>query len=185
MTELPAVALPADLTDDRAAPERFRALMATFPTGVAVITATDRRGTQHGLTCTSLCPVTLEPATLLVCLNVLSGTLGAVRDAGAFAVNLLHDRGRGAAEVFSSPVPDRFARVDWRRSPRIGQPWLAEDAFAVAECRVTTMSVVGDHAVVLGQLVGIEQTEEMPLLYGMRRFARWWPEPGSATAGSG
>lgn len=166
----------ADLTDDRAAPDEFRALMATFPTGVAIITATDRDGRQHGLTCTSLCPVTLDPPTLLVCLNLLSGTLGGVEDAGGFAVNLLHDRGRSAADVFSSAVPDRFGRTRWRPSPRVRQPWLVDDAFAVAECRVAGISVVGDHAVVLGEIVNIEQAPDMPLLYGMRRFARWWPD---------
>jgi flavin reductase (NADH) len=166
---------PADLQDDRIAPARFRDLMSTFPTGVAVITATDRDAVQHGLTCTSLCPVTLRPPTLLVCLNRSSGTLRAVRESGSFAVNLLHERGRGAAEVFSSAAPDRFSRVSWRPSPCVGQPWLVEDAFAVAECRVVKLSVVGDHAMVLGELAHVEQSSDVPLLYGMRRFASWFP----------
>ncbi|MFC4852221.1 flavin reductase family protein [Actinophytocola glycyrrhizae] len=152
--------------------------MSTFCTGVTVITAVGRDGTPHGLTCTSLASVTVSPPTLMVCLDVRSGTLAAVRDSGRFAVNLLHEGGRRAAEVFSSAVPDRFDQVPWRLG-ETGQLWLVEDAFAVAECRVADAVVVGDHVVVFGEVVNTEQRAETPLLYGMRRFASW--EGASAT----
>lgn len=146
--------------------------MSTFCTGVTIITAVDRDGRPHGLTCTSLASVTMTPPTLMVCLNISSGTLGAVRDSGRFAVNLLHERGQRAAEVFSSAACDRFERIPWQRG-KAGEVWLAEDAFAVAECRVAEAVAVGDHVAVFGEVVNVEQTEETPLLYGMRRFASW------------
>lgn len=153
--------------------EAFRGLMSAFPTGVAVITAMGESGRPHGLTCTSLTSVTLAPPTLLVCLDVRSGTLDAVRHQNAFAVNLLHARGRRAAEVFSSRIPDRFSQVVWRPSVHTRQPWLFGDAFAMAECEVVDVSMVGDHAVVLGQVVNLEQTVDVPLLYGLRHFSSW------------
>ena len=151
----------------------YRGLMSAFPTGVAVITAVGESGRPHGLTCTSLTSVTLRPPTLLVCLDVRSGTLDAVRHQSRFAVNLLHARGRRAAEVFSSRTPDRFSQVAWKPSARTRQPRLCDDAFAVAECKVVNVSVVGDHAVVLGEVVHVEQTADVPLLYGLRRFSQW------------
>ena len=152
--------------------------MSTFCTGVTVITAVARDGRPHGLTCTSLASVTVSPPTLMVCLDVRSGTLAAIRDSGRFAVNLLHEGGRRAAEVFSSAVPDRFERVPWCQG-KAGGLWLMEDAFAVAECRVAEAVAVGDHVAVFGEVANVEQREETPLLYGMRRFASW-ENPGAA-----
>ncbi|HEY0637569.1 MAG TPA: flavin reductase family protein [Pseudonocardiaceae bacterium] len=169
-TEPAATTTAEPLTDTVAG---FRGLMSAFPTGVAVITAAGSSGRPYGLTCTSLASVTLYPPTLLVCLNLRSGTLDTLRKEGAFAVNLLHARAQRAAEVFSAAVPDRFAKIAWQPSPRLGQPWLCEDAFAIAECEVVDTSVVGDHAVVLGEVRHIDQTADVPLLYGLRRFSRW------------
>lgn len=170
----PAHTTGAAATNATVGPDGYRRLMSAFPTGVAVVTAVDGAGQPHGLTCTSLTSVTLQPPTLLVCLGESSGTLAAIRQAGHFAVNLLHDRARRAAEVFSTPVPDRFSQVTWRPSMRTGQPLLLADAFAYAECTVVGVSLVGDHAVVLGQVVAIEQsTTDVPLMYGLRQFIRW------------
>lgn len=149
--------------------------MSTFCTGVTVVTAFAGDGRPHGLTCTSLTSVTVRPPTLMVCLDERSGTLAAIRDSGRFAVNLLHDGGRRAAEVFSSAAPDRFDRVPWRRGAT-GGLWLVEDAFAVAECRVAKAVVVGDHVAVFGEVAHVQQREETPLLYGMRRFGSWAKE---------
>lgn len=89
-------------------------------------------------------------------------------------MNLLHHRARGTAELFSSPVPDRFGRVLWSRSAA-GLPWLTEDAFAVADCRVAEDREMGDHAMVLGHVRQVTRTVDTPLLYGLRQFSAWSP----------
>ncbi|WP_240519344.1 flavin reductase family protein [Amycolatopsis antarctica] len=155
-------------------PAALRDFMSAFCTGVTVITSIDGEGRPHGLTCTSLASVTLSPPTLLVCLNTGSGTLAALRQSGGFAVNLLHERGRRAAETFASRAADRFDRVRWCRSGTVGQPWLTDDAFALAECEVADTVAVGDHVVVFGRVVGVEHVPEVPLLYGMRTFSSWF-----------
>jgi flavin reductase (DIM6/NTAB) family NADH-FMN oxidoreductase RutF len=160
-------------------PEAFKGFMGSYFTGVTVVTSVDAAGRPHGLTCNSLVSVTMAPPTLLVCLDSASGTLAAVRECGRFAVNLLAERARPAAEVFASAAPDRFASVVWKRSPDTGLPILAEDAFAVAECAVTQLRTVGDHAVVFGQVIDIENQPESPLLYGMRTFSGP-PRPSAA-----
>lgn len=162
---------------ERAPAVDFRAFMSTFCTGVAVVTAFDDSGRPHGLTCTSLTSVTLEPPTLLVCLHVASGTLGALVERGAFMVNLLHEQGRAAAEEFSSRSADRFERVPWEPSGRTGQPWLFQDAFAAADCEVTRTVTVGDHIAVFGRVVEVTGGPGNPLLYGMRQFSSWMTEP--------
>jgi flavin reductase (DIM6/NTAB) family NADH-FMN oxidoreductase RutF len=114
--------------------------------------------------------VTLSPPTLLVCLALGTGTLAAVQARSGFVVNLLHDGGRPTAELFASPQRDRFERVAWRHSDHVGAPWLVDDACAMAECKVTDLKLVGDHAVVFGQVVNVEHGAGSPLLYGRRTY---------------
>jgi flavin reductase (DIM6/NTAB) family NADH-FMN oxidoreductase RutF len=154
-------------------PAAFRALMGCYPTGVTVVTTIDDADCPHGMTCTSMSSVTLDPPTLLVSLHADSGTLRTVRATGTFAVNLLHHQGRRAAEVFSAPVTDRFTRVRWCRSAVTGLPWLIDDSLAIAECRVVRTLDAVDHVLVLGRVVGTDRSAGRPLLRGMRRFAAW------------
>ncbi|QFQ99389.1 flavin reductase family protein [Streptomyces phaeolivaceus] len=144
--------------------------MSSYFTGVTVVTAIDGNGRPHGMTCSSLTSVTLTPPTLQVCLDVRSGTLAALREQGTFAVNLLHEGSREAAETFASARPDRFELVTWRPSKRHGLPWLCDDSYAMAECRVVDTLTVGDHVAVFGRPVGVENGVGRPLLYGRRGF---------------
>jgi aspartate/methionine/tyrosine aminotransferase len=66
-----------------------------------------------------------------------------------------------------------FSQTKWRPSPGFGVPWLVDDAFAVAECLVTNEVVVADHTIVFAEVVGVQQTDATPLVYGMRRFSAW------------
>jgi len=155
----------------------FRSLMAGFPTGVGIVTAYDTDGRPWGMTCSSICSVTLRPPTLLVCLRRGSPTLNAMIDRSAFALNLLHEQGRRAAELFASGDPDRFQRIRWLAEPDFAGPHLVGDAHAVADCRVSRQEQVGDHIVVFGEVyrVTIESAHDAtaPLLYGRRQYAAW------------
>ncbi|MFE1174110.1 flavin reductase family protein [Streptomyces sp. NPDC058773] len=153
--------------------DAFRGFMSSYFTGVTVLTALDDAAEPHGLTCNSLTSVSLAPPTLLVCLQQHSGTLAAIRDCGGFVVNLLHDHARSTAELFAAPTPHRFRRTAWEPSPRLGLPWLSAGTHAIAECRATTIHVVGDHTVVYGEVVGVTAVRDSPygpLLYGRRTF---------------
>jgi flavin reductase (NADH) len=164
--------------------ERFRALMGSFPSGVAVVTTMTAGEEPRGLTCSSLCSVSLDPPTLLVCVDNRSGTLRAMRERGAFAVNLLDAQGIEAAEVFASGAADRFDRVPWQPSALLSVPELPRHAHAVAECAVCATYASGDHTVVLGRVVAARvRSGARPLVYGTRRFTSWpWPVPGAAAA---
>lgn len=148
--------------------------MTTFPTGVGVITAMETSGCPWGMTCTSICSVTLEPPTLLVCLRRGSPTLAAVLASGAFALNLLHGSARPTAELFASGAPDRFARVAWHMPVACKGPHLTDAAHTIADCQVAHTETVGSHIVVFGEVCQIiRQSEESPLLYGLRRYMSW------------
>ncbi|GCE02309.1 flavin reductase family protein [Embleya hyalina] len=166
---------PAEPTD-RA--DRLRAFMAGFPTGVGVLTTLDAGNHPWGMTCTSISCVTLSPPTLLVCLRQGSPTLEAVRAGGTFALNLLSGHARSTAELFASGAPDRFARTPWCLPAGAGGPHLDEAAHGVADCKVVRDDVVGDHAVIFGEVLGTaHRSLPDPLLYGLRGYAAWPGQP--------
>jgi flavin reductase (NADH) len=155
-------------------PVGFRSLMSGFPTGVTVVTTSDVDNRPWGMTCSSVCSVSLEPPILLICLRRGSPTLAAMLRQSTFAVNLLHDGARSTAELFASGDPERFDRVAWRAGPYCGGPHLVDDAHAIADCQVSRVSDVGDHTVVFGGVFQVtEQVGLSPLLYGLRRYAAW------------
>ncbi|HZF89875.1 flavin reductase family protein [Streptomyces sp.] len=161
-------------------PAEFRSLMTTHPAGVAIVTTTAPDGRPWGMTCSSVCSVTLQPPTLLVCLRAQSPTLAALLEVSAFAVNLLHDRAQPAADLFASGSADRFERVAWDRGPDLGLPHLVEDAHTVADCRVSETLPVGDHVVVFGEVLNVRKQLDRqwsPLLYGMRQYGSLRPSP--------
>jgi flavin reductase (DIM6/NTAB) family NADH-FMN oxidoreductase RutF len=152
----------------------IRRLMAGFPSGVSIVTATAADGTPRGMTCTSLCSVALSPPTLLVCLRRASPTREAVTESGRLTVNLLHQRARSAAEMFGAAVPDRFERLRWSPSPLGGGAHLVEAAHTVADCAVVDEHDVGDHTVVFAEVLALDCLRfPKPLLYGMRRYGVW------------
>ncbi|MER7702100.1 flavin reductase family protein [Kitasatospora sp. NPDC097605] len=153
--------------------DEFRTMMSGFPTGVAV-TTTYLDGVPRGMTCSSMCSVTLEPPTLLVCLRVGSPTLEAIVKSGAFAVNLLHESARETARLFASGNPDRFDLIDWESAPDSAGPHLVRDAGTVADCEVALTQRVGDHVTVFGGVRRItDRDPRPPLLYGLRQFRSW------------
>lgn len=162
-----------DVADELSVPG-FRALMAGFPSGVVVVSTVDEAGEPLGLTVSSLCSVSLAPPLLLVCITNHSRTLSALRSRGHFAVNMLHQHGREAAQTFATDVPDRFRSVPWAPSEREKLPLLIDDAHSVAECAVRSAEVAGDHTIVVGEVRSFERLRaEAPLLYGLREYAAW------------
>jgi flavin reductase (DIM6/NTAB) family NADH-FMN oxidoreductase RutF len=157
-----------------ATPEGFRAVMQAFPTGVAILTATDALGRPWGMTCSSLCSVSLQPPTLLVCMRTGSPTLAAAQVSGTFALNLLHDGAEETAELFASGRLDRFDHVKWHLEVGAGGPHLPDVAHALADCRVARTLPVGDHVVIVGETYRVARSETCrPLLRGMRMYSRW------------
>ncbi len=159
-------------------PDEFRTLMSGFPTGVSVVTATDPEGAPRGMTCSSVCSVSLDPPVLLVCLRYESPTLDAVLRSGAFAVNLLHAGARESAELFASGNPHRFKLVPWECDKEAAGPHLVADAHTVTDCEVVLTQRMGDHVTVYGEARRvIRRAEPWPLLYGLRQFHAWPPRP--------
>jgi flavin reductase (NADH) len=158
----------------RGNPDTFTQVMAAFPAGVAVVTAFDAWGRPRGLTTTAVTSVSLDPPLLLVCVDLHSRTLPAIRHSNGFALNIIDARHAPVARHFASKADDKFAAAVWRPGAH-GHPILHGHAVAWAECRIERELEVGDHAVIVGELLagGVHEDDRTPLMYLRRGFGRW------------
>jgi len=150
-------------------PETYRELMAGFPSGVTVVTATDTGGRPVGLTVSAFCAVSLNPPLVLACVDNSSNTLPVIERTGRFVVNILA-HGRGAiAKRFASKDDDKFTGIEY--VPRPYGPVLVRDAAAHIGCSVHSQVSAGDHQVFLGRVHEGVIHHERPLVYHLRGFA--------------
>ncbi|MFC7842835.1 flavin reductase family protein [Streptomyces sp. NPDC057382] len=155
---------------------RFSELFGSFPTPIAIVTATDGKGEPYGFTSNAVCSVSAAASTLLVSIGKESRTLPAILSSQAFAVNFLSSSGREASKVFASKATDKFAHVEWRPSAiSEGAPLLFDVALGLAECRVENAIEVSDHWLVIGRVEGAAVFPREPLLYRRGDYGVWSP----------
>src|SRR6201996_2396489 len=74
------------------APAELREVMGLFATGVTVITSIGPDGEPVGTTANAVTSLSLDPPLILVCFDLKSATLAAIRGHRAFAINVLGQR---------------------------------------------------------------------------------------------
>jgi 4-nitrophenol 2-monooxygenase / 4-nitrocatechol 4-monooxygenase, reductase component len=153
--------------------ERYRHVIGHFATGVTVITSR-HDDTDHGATASAVSSVSLDPPSLLVCLNRATATETAVRESGTFVVNILREDQGELAMRFAGRHGEKFAGLDVGRGDH-GDPVLS-DALARVECRVRDAVTGGTHTVFFGEVLRAEASEGDPLAYFRGRFGRLSPE---------
>ncbi|MBN8871099.1 MAG: flavin reductase family protein [Solirubrobacterales bacterium] len=157
-----------------AAPDRneFRQTVGLLPTGVTVVSAFQASG-PAGATASAVCSLSLEPMMMLVCLDLGSRSLEAVREAGRFGISVLGESQRAAAEMFAtkSPQEEKWASVGWRE--RLGVP-IIEGSLARVVCELAEVIPGGDHVIVTGEVLEVEAEDEPgePLIYHGGLFRR-------------
>jgi flavin reductase (DIM6/NTAB) family NADH-FMN oxidoreductase RutF len=155
-------------------PAQFRNILSSFPSGVAVITARAPDGALCGLTSTAVCSLSADPPMLLVCLNLQSRTLPAVRSSGGFVVNFLAEGRSAISAIFASKEPEKYAGLNWQPSEAAaGAPILVEDVVAFAECRLMHEYQMNDHCIMIGRVDGGSVEAVRPLMYYRRQYGTW------------
>ncbi|MFF1909295.1 flavin reductase family protein [Kitasatospora sp. NPDC058218] len=155
LDERPALAGPrgADL---------LRSALRRHAAGVTVITVTGPGG-RAGFTATSFTSVSLEPALVSFYLSATASAAPAVRDAEAFTVHLLREDQQELANRFARSGIDRFAGTDWHTGP-YGTPVLA-GAAARLTARPFLLQPVGDHLLVVGEVLDVDTAGGPPLVH--------------------
>ena len=153
-------------------PQLYRDVMATFPSGVVVVTAYSPDGLPRGLTVNAFCALSLEPQLALACIAKTSNTLPAVQHSKGFTANILASGRDELARRMATKLSDKFDGIAWRRSDSdAGGPVLEEDAAAYAVCRLQQTIEAGDHWILIGAVVeGGHHRGVTPMLYSGRGY---------------
>jgi flavin reductase (DIM6/NTAB) family NADH-FMN oxidoreductase RutF len=140
-------------------PDRFRAVMSRFATGVTIVTSAGSGG-PTGLTANAFSSVSLRPPLVLVCLGSGSATHEEIVRSGVFAVNVLDARQRELADRFAVGDRDeRFEGVGFDSSAT-GSP-IFPSSLAWLDCRLWARHAAGDHSVLIGEVVDAGGAEEV------------------------
>src|SRR6266852_1405794 len=123
--------------------------MRRFPAAVTVIT-TSADGVDVGMTATAVTSLSVQPPSLLVCINRTSGFHKQIEGSGCFCVNILRvdHQEISAALGGAQPAAERFATGNWLH--RGGIPYLA-NAQASIFCRKSALFAHTTHSVVIGK----------------------------------
>jgi flavin reductase (DIM6/NTAB) family NADH-FMN oxidoreductase RutF len=149
--------------------DEFRETIGHFASGVTIVTAR-HAGVDFGVTANAVTSVSLEPPTLLVCLNRKSRTQGAVSRSRAFSVNILEESQGDLAVRFARSGPDKFAGLGLHYGA-LGSP-LIEGALAHLECWVMEEVSAGTHEIYLAGVHRAEHFAGEPLAYFRGRFGQ-------------
>lgn len=151
----------------------FRSALATFATGVTIVTACSPDGALHGLTANSFSSVSLDPPLVLWSLSRFAPSLEAFRRATHFGVNVLGTEHRELSVSFARGQPDKFAGVEYVLGA-FGVPLIA-GAIAQFECRVADRYYGGDHEIFLGAVERYAYERKPPLLFCHGAYHRAHP----------
>jgi 3-hydroxy-9,10-secoandrosta-1,3,5(10)-triene-9,17-dione monooxygenase reductase component len=134
--------------------------MGQFATGVAVVTT---RG-PAGLTTNAFTSLSLDPRLVLVCLDLGSRTLAAVREHRRLAVNVLAADQRELAVTFSGKAAhkEKFRDVSWHEEA--GVPVL-DGTVAWVAGQVLELVPGGDHVIAITSAEAVGAPGGEPLLY--------------------
>ena len=129
----------------------FRDVMGHFATGVTVVTSVGADGAPVGTTANAVTSLSLDPPLVLVCFDLGSLTLRAIRGHGAFVVNVLAAPQQHLSRNFARRgLTAAWDGIKHRRGPT-GSPRL-EDVLAALECTVEHALPGGDHEIIVGRV---------------------------------
>ena len=145
--------------------------MGLFATGVTVVT-TAHDGQVRGMTANSVTSVSLEPLSVLVCVNREAITHRILAGAGVFCVNILSDAQEALSRACARPdTPEADLQGVPYRPGITGAP-IIEGALAYLDCRVAASLEFGTHTIFVGETIDLGATEGRPLLFYRGAYAQ-------------
>jgi 3-hydroxy-9,10-secoandrosta-1,3,5(10)-triene-9,17-dione monooxygenase reductase component len=139
-------------------------VLGRFASGVTVIAAQTAEG-PVGMTCQSFSSVSLRPPLILFAPTKSSRAWARIRRAGHFSVNILAAGQEAVSNQFASRAADKYADISWTPSAHHGDPHL-DGAVGYLDCAVHSVHEEGDHYLVVGRVLDLEEgTATEPLLF--------------------
>jgi flavin reductase (DIM6/NTAB) family NADH-FMN oxidoreductase RutF len=163
-----AVRSPLDFTDHA---QHLRDAMRHVAGGVSVITA-GIGDDRTGLTVTSAISLSLDPPTMIVCVNRGASSWPVIQKHRHFCVNILGRAHREVAERFAGrggiKGTERYAGASW--TTLVTQASVLDGAVAAIDCAVEEFIERHSHAIVIGEVKAVQVSGGEPLVYGHGRY---------------
>lgn len=137
--------------------KQLRAAFSSYMTGVTVVTARSADGTLVGFTANSFTSVSLDPPLLLVCPGKHLSSFSVFETCDTFAVNVLNESQESVSNEFAKSKGDRFANVSWTLDTNACP--IIDGCSARFSCRVHSREVMGDHLLLVGELVEFDYSD--------------------------
>ena len=155
--------------DDKA----YRQALGCFATGVCVV-ATRAKGAVSGITINSFTSVSLTPRLVLWCLDDRSDRYAAFAEARVWGLSVLAPDQQEIASRLARQGGHAIEDGETLDGPE-GAP-LLPGALAHFACRTWRTTTMGDHLVVVGEVVGFDMRAGDGLTYFRGRYGRA-PQP--------
>jgi len=155
----PTLDLPQVTADYKRA---MRRLAAT----VTIISTADMQGRRHGMTATAVSSVSMDPPSLLICVNRSASIHDPLLARERFAVNVLSTDHEALVAAFGGQLKgdERFAVGPWRQHE--GDVPYLEDAQSSMFCDVVNVVSFGTHSIVIGRVTEVKVKDAVhPLVY--------------------
>jgi len=155
--------------------DHFRMAMRGVASSVYLVTTKGADG-NAGMTATSVCSLSFDPVSVLICVNRSTSFSKALEASGRFALNLLSREDEVVAKAFGSPAGRefRFAVGDWYELD--GMPALKSSISTIA-CDVASQMDFGSHRILVGQVSKVDNRDGRPeLLYCHGAFRALQPD---------
>lgn len=153
--------------------DQFKRAMRALPAQVAVISSQTGE-TRIAMTATAVTSLSAEPPQLLVCVHQMARPASIIRDAQAFAVNLVTADQVEVASQCAVPglePEQRFDKGSWSKGGVMHQPFL-DGALVNLDCRLVSQAEQGTHFIFVGLIEDVRFSEGDPLLYHDASYRR-------------
>lgn len=148
----------------------FRRALSCFATGVAVVTTIDEEREPVGMTVSSFNSVSLDPPLVLWSIANDAQSYDSFISAEHFAVNVLTMEQQHLSARFATKGIDKFDGLDCREGLH-GIPVLPDYA-ACFVCSTEHRYEGGDHKIIVGRVLHLEDRETDPLIFYRGRFLK-------------
>ena len=150
----------------------LKGAMRGFAQSVVIITTVDEDGQRYAMPATAVTPVSMDPPSMLICVNRTAAAHVTLERGANFCLNILGadqaDIGKASAVAKGE---DRFAVGEWDVD-EFGLPCL-KGAQAVISCQQRQAVSYGSHDIFIGDVRGVELSGGAdPLVYLASQYHR-------------
>ena len=143
-------------------PNAKKTALRMIPYGLYVLTARGKDGSMAAATVNWVTQASFAPPLVVVGVKADSGAHAVIKQAGAFALNILGKGQQAAAFAFFKPTQRDGNRINGEafHAGATGAPIL-DSVPASFECKVVEILERGDHSIVVGEVVDARVTAEI------------------------